>query len=162
MEYRGGTNTVRYSERVTAFGGTGQRQCQDPTDDEEEDHRICSVQEEIGQMVAEGVHAPEQVVQTEGHPRQRNVVAQVRGPHPAEVSPAEPPIVRVVEEIRSIVPVHKLVLERGEEGSEGDKSNQQWDQPVAPSLGQCAGHRFTVLSEGQLRVLAVEGPFQLL
>src|SRR3989475_1300973 len=120
----------RQSERVTAFRRTGQSPCQEPTDDEEEDHRIRGVQEEIGQMIPDGIHAPEQVVQAEGHPGQRNVVAQVRGPHPAEVSPPEPPIVRVVEEIFSIVPAHKLVLQRGQEGSEGRESNHQWDHGV--------------------------------
>jgi len=38
--------------------------------------------------------------------------------------------VRVVEEIFSIVPAHKLVLQRGQEGSEGRESNHQWDHGV--------------------------------
>src|SRR2546422_1698107 len=66
-------------------------------------------------MIPEGVHAPEQVVEAESHPRQWNVVAQVRGPHPAELGPGEPPIVRVLEEIRNIVPAYKLVLQRRQE-----------------------------------------------
>jgi len=44
-----------------------------------------------------------------------------------ELAPAEPTVVRVVEEIFSIVPAYKLVLERGQEGRDGDKSNQHWD-----------------------------------
>src|SRR5213593_4524148 len=113
-------------------------------------------------MVAEGVHAPEQVVQTEGHPRQRNVVAQVRGPHPVELRPAKPPIVGVLEEISRIVPVHKLVLQRGQEGSEGGESNEHWSLPEAPSLGQRERDRLTTLTLGQLRrVLCLKGRFQL-
>src|SRR2546430_9544948 len=118
------------SERVTAFRGAGQSPCQEPPDDEEEDHRIGGVQEEARQMIPDGIHAPEQVVQAEGHPRQRNVMAQVRGPHPAELGPAKPPIVRVLEEIFVIVPAHKLVLQRWQEGSEGRESNHQWDHGV--------------------------------
>src|SRR5438445_584238 len=101
------------------------------------------VQEKIGQMIPHGIHAPEQVVQAEGHPGQRNVVAQVRRPHPAEVGPPEPSIVRVVEEIVLIVPVHKLVLERWQEGGEGEKGNQQWRKPADPSLGRSKAHRAT-------------------
>src|SRR3989454_1282622 len=57
-------------------------------------------------------------------------MAQVRGPHPAELGPAKPPIVRVLEEIFVIVPAHKLVLQRGQEGREGRKSNPQGDTGV--------------------------------
>src|SRR5947199_5598796 len=46
---------------LPAFRGTEQSQGQDPPDDEEEDNRILGVQEEIGQMIPEGIHAPEQV-----------------------------------------------------------------------------------------------------
>ena len=134
----------RHSERVTAFRGTGQSPCQKPTGYEEEDHRIRGVQEEIGQVVAAGVHAPEQVIQPEGHPRQRNVVTQLRGsPHPAEVGPAKPPVVRVLEEILVVVPVHKLVVERWQERGEGDDSDHHRDKPGAPSLGGSAGNQFT-------------------
>src|SRR3989441_1100062 len=126
-EHEGG-KPGRQSERVTAFRRTGQSPCQEPTDDEEEDHRIRGVQEEIGQMIPDGIHAPEQVVQAEGHPGQRNIVAQVGGPHPAEVGPPKPPVVMVVEEISLIVPVHKLVLEHWQEGGEGDESNQRSEE----------------------------------
>src|SRR5207244_12893137 len=108
-EHEGG-NPGTYSERVTAFGGAWQSEDQDPPDYEEEDHRIRGVQEETRQMIPDGIHAPQQVVQAEGNPGQRNVVAQVRGPHPAEVGPPEPSIVRVVEEIFLIVPIHELVV----------------------------------------------------
>src|SRR3989454_12564407 len=92
---------------------------------------------------------------------QRNVVAQVCGPHPAEVGPPKPPVVMVVEEISLIVPVHKLVLEHWQEGGEGDESNQRGDQPEAPSLGQSAGHRFTAFAQGWLRVLGFGGRSRL-
>src|SRR2546426_7648171 len=56
---------------------------------------------------------------------QRNVVAQVCGPHPAEVGPPKPPVVMVVEEISLIVPVHKLVL-RSEERRVGKECRSRW------------------------------------
>src|SRR2546428_9097695 len=109
-------------------------------------------------MMPEGVHAPEQVVQAEGHPRQRNVVALVRGPHPAEVGPGESPIVRVLEEISLIVPVHKLVLQRGQERSEGDESNQHSNKPVDPSRSRSADYGLT---RRPSRVLGIGGHFNL-
>src|SRR2546428_12655998 len=48
---------------------------------------------------------------------------------------------RVVEEIFMIVPVHKLVLQRWQEGSEGEKDNQQWRKPADPSLRRSEDHR---------------------
>jgi len=138
-----------HSERATAFRGTGQSQCQNAMDYEEEDHRIGGVQEEARQVIPEGVHAPQPVVQAEGHPGQGDVVAQVkRGPHPAELGPAEPSIVRVVEEIFIIVPIHKLISQRGQERSEGHESNERGDKPVNPPPGQRLGHRFMELPLG--------------
>ena len=147
-----------HSKRVTAFRGTGQSPCQDATDDEEEDHRVGGVQEEARQMIPDGIHAPEQVVQAEGHPRQRNVVALVRGPHPAEVGPGEAPIVRVVEEIVIIIKVHKLVLEGGQERSAGDESNHHRHQPPDPSLGRSADYELT---RRWSRVVAIGGRSKL-
>src|SRR5439155_1515293 len=80
---------------------------------------------------------------------QGDVVAQVkRGPHPAELGPAEPSIVRVVEEIFIIVPIHKLISQRGQERSEGHESNERGDKPVNPPPGQRLGHRFMELPLG--------------
>src|SRR5438046_2543440 len=64
-----------------------------------------------------------------------------RGPHPAEVAPAEPPVVRVVGEILVIVPVHELVLQRRQEGGERDKDDEQWRNPAGPFLGGREGGR---------------------
>ena len=133
------------SERATAVSKTGQSQRQDLQDDDVEDHRVRGVQEEAGQMIPEGIHAPEHVVQAEGHPGQGRVVAHVeRRPHPAEVGSSEPPILRVVYEILAIVPVHKLILQRWPEGSESDESDEHGHMPLDPARGRSADHR-TVL-----------------
>ncbi len=88
-------------------------------------------------MIPYGIHAPEQVVQAEGHPGQGSVVAHVkRGPHPAEVCPGEPPIVKVVKEIPAIVPIHKLVVQRGQERGDGEESDQPWRKPGGPPLAR--------------------------
>src|SRR5439155_17108464 len=96
-EHEGGKPCRSY-ERVTAVSKTRQSQCQDPNDDEVEDHRVRRVQEEAGQMIPEWIHAPQQVVQAEGHPGQWNVMAHVkRGPHPGQLLPGETPIMMVVQ-----------------------------------------------------------------
>src|SRR2546426_3152821 len=115
-------------------------------------------------MIPDGIHAPQQVVQAEGHPRERNVVAPVRRPHPAEVAPGEPPIVRFAEKILVIVPVDDLVLEGRQERGEGDESNERGDKPVDPPPGQCLGHRFMELRLGYTfspaGLLAAHGSWQ--
>ena len=58
--------------------------------DEVEDESGKGVQEEAGEMVAGRVHAPDQIVEAEGHPRERYEAAQIhRGEHPSEVGQAE-------------------------------------------------------------------------
>src|SRR5213080_4058342 len=109
-------------------------------------------------MIADGIHAPEEVVQPEGHPGQGSVVTYVgRGPHPAEVGPTEAAVLRVLDEIVIIVPVHKLVVERWQERNDGDERNQDGEKPEDPSVSQCVGLRFTALLLGRLRVLGRNG-----
>ena len=82
---------------LISFSGTGQSQFQEPEGHEVEDRRIGGVEEQAGQVIAEGLQAPEQVIHAEGHPGQGDVVAHVKGgPHPAEVGPAEPAVVKIV------------------------------------------------------------------
>src|SRR5437016_8594495 len=97
-------------------------------------------------MIAEGHQAPKEVVQHEGHPGQGSVVTYVgRGPHPAEVGPTEAAVLRVLDEIVIVVPVHKLIVERGQERNDGDESNQDWEKPEDPSVSRRVGLRFTAL-----------------
>src|SRR5438552_8037878 len=86
-------------------------------------------------MIADGLQAPEEVVQPEGHPGQGSVVTYVgRGPHPADVGPTEAAVLRVLDEIVIVVPVHKLVVERGQERNDGDESNQDWEDRKSTRL----------------------------
>src|SRR3989441_5065989 len=97
-------------------------------------------------MIPDGIHAPEQVVQAEGHPGQGSVVTYVRrGPHPAEVGPTEAAVLRVLDEIVIVVPVHKLVVECGQERNDGDESDQDGEKPEDPSASRRVGLRFTTL-----------------
>jgi len=99
----------------------------------------ASVPQKNGHVTPDGTHAPQEAVQAESHPGQGNVVARVkRGPHPAEVRPGEPAIVRVVQEVHVIVPVHELVLQRWKERGGGDEDHQQWPKRTHPRR---AGHR---------------------
>src|SRR5437899_10695010 len=113
-------------------------------------------------MIPDGIHAPEQVVQAEGHPGQGSVVTYVgRGPHPAEVGPTEAAVLRVLDEIVIVVPVHELVVERGQEGNDGDESNQDGEKPEDPSLSQRVGLRLTALLLGWLPGLERHGGAEL-
>ena len=48
------------------------------------------MKEDAGEVVAEGAHAPEETVESETQPGQRDVVPQVRvGEHPQETSGVE-------------------------------------------------------------------------
>src|SRR5437667_10248725 len=109
-------------------------------------------------MIADGLQAPEEVVQPEGHPGQGSVVTYVgRGPHPAEVGPTEAAVVRVLEEIFIVVPVHKLVVERGQERNDGDESNQDWEKPEDPSVSRRVVLRLTALPLEPRRELVMRG-----
>src|SRR5437867_1940497 len=113
-------------------------------------------------MIPDGIHAPEEVVQPEGHPGQGSVVTYVgRGPHPAEVGPAEAAVLRVLDEIVIIVPVHKLVVERWQERTEGDESNQDGEKPEDPAVSPRVGLRFTALLQEWLLVLGRNGGAKL-
>ncbi len=105
-------------------------------------------------MIPHGIHAPEQVVHAERHPREGNVVAQVRGPHPAEVRPGEPAIVKVVQEVYVIVPGHELVVQRWQEGRGGDEGHQRRREPADPASGLLGAY----VSE-QFPVLGLDGCF---
>jgi hypothetical protein len=63
---------------------------QETEEDEVEGESDEGVEEEAGEMVAGRVHAPDQIVEAEGHPRERYEAAQIhRGEHPSEVGQAE-------------------------------------------------------------------------
>ena len=162
-EKEGGKPRGESQACLTPITWIGQSQSQNPKGDKVKDDRIGDVQDEARQMVAEGVHAPEQVVQAQGHPGQRDPVTHVKrgGPHPAELGPAEAAIVRVVEEIVRVVPVHELVLQRGQERREGDDSNQDGDQSQAPSPEQRAGERLTALALEQFGLPGLESRLAL-
>src|SRR5262249_51093089 len=99
--------------------------------------------------------APDEVVEAEGQPGERHVVADVkRGEHPVELGPAEAAVVGVVEEVLAVVPapdevVAKSLLERGE-GGEDDHGR---DQPERPGRrGSGAGERPARLAAGRRRL----------
>ena len=88
-------------------------------------------------MVSGGVHAPEDVVQTEGEPGHGDVVAELgRGEHPLDLRPAESPVALVEREVVEIVPGHEPVPERGHEGGQGQGDEQGRRRPAHPSLGR--------------------------
>ena len=63
---------------------------QEAEEDEVEGESNEGMEKEAGEMVAGRVHAPDQIVEAEGHPRERYEAAQVDGgEHPSELGQAE-------------------------------------------------------------------------
>ena len=132
----------RKAQSWISFRTIRQGQRHEPKDQEVERHRIRGMQQEAGEMVTEGVHAPDPVIQAQGHPRQRNIVTHMKcGPHPAEVCPRESPIVGVAEEVQLIVPDQKLVLQHREERSNSERGDQRRRKPPDPPPGRSAHDR---------------------
>src|SRR5437667_10025494 len=85
---------------------------------------------ERGEMVAPRVHAPQDVVEAERQPRDGDVVTEVEaGEHPAEIRPAEPPVVRILYQVRDIVPV-EVASERREKRDDGRHTNEERHDPA--------------------------------
>ena len=77
-------------------------------------------------MIAGGIHAPHEIIETEGEPRDGYPVAHVEGcRHPPELVQSQPAVVGVVEKIDGIVPVDEAVLEHTEERGEGERYDEE-------------------------------------
>src|SRR5206468_8317588 len=95
-------------------GGGGGRQggVEEVEGEEVEGQRGGGVEEEAREVIAGGIHAPEEIVEAEGEPGQGDVVAGVEGgEHPAELGPAQAAIVGIVEEVERIVPRRESIAE---------------------------------------------------
>ena len=132
----------RHCERVPAFSGAGQRQCQEPKDDEKEDARVRRMEQHVRQVIAGRPHAPQDIIEAKRQPGERNPLprADRRGEHPPKLRRAQPPIVDVLQEVDVVVPVHEAVLQRRQEGSKGNEGYKQGDQPVDPAGSGSGDH----------------------
>ena len=100
-------------------------------------------------MVAERVHAPHREVGAERQPGHRDPVAHnARGQHPAELRPAESPVVRVLQEVDGVVPVHEPGAEDGgedhgghERDGEASGAARQAGRDIVTSLPETKNHR---------------------
>ncbi len=73
-----------------------------------------TVQNQADEMVSPRIELKCNVLRTEDQPAQRLINPKmVRCEGPANLAPAQPPIVRVFEEVSPIVPIHEVILERG-------------------------------------------------
>src|SRR5262249_19074919 len=83
-----------------------------PKREEVEQNRIRRMQDKIGEMVAERVHAPYNVIEPQRHPGKRLVMThEERGEHPAEISPTEAPEMGVFKVERVVVVIDEAVVE---------------------------------------------------
>jgi hypothetical protein len=79
---------------------------------------------QAAQMVSEGVHAPENIIQTISHPGERHARTQIAGgKHPAKLLPTQTAVIRIGDEKRFVVPVDKSVSQRRDIDQHGKNEN---------------------------------------
>src|SRR5262245_16587958 len=87
-------------------------------------------------MVAEGVHSPQDEVEAEREPRERDPVAHRDvAEHPSDLRPTEPPIRWVLVEIDLVVPLDESVPQRRHEDEERDERERRWDAQWRQQVG---------------------------
>ena len=123
-EQRGGGGAEAEGQSIVVRG-RGEAEREEMNGHGIDQHRVGGVEYEGGQMIARGVHAPERVIQAQGQPRHRDVVPHVDGgEHPPELGRAQAAIVRVAQEVVGVVPVEEAGAERGHEGSQSAREDQ--------------------------------------
>ena len=111
---------------------------QEGCEDEVKEGGVGGVQQQIRQVVADGVHPPDRIVHPQRHPGERVIVAREEArPHPAELRSPEAAIVRVIEEIEVVVPIDEVSAKRRREGGEGEERDGQGEEDgVQPGGGR--------------------------
>src|SRR5882762_6020061 len=82
-------------------------------------------------MVSDRVHPPDHVVQSQGHPREGDVMShQERREHPPELRGAEAAVIRVVDKILVVVPVEESTFQGRHEYDEAHQGEDRGDGQV--------------------------------
>src|SRR6267378_4885218 len=82
-------------------------------------------------MVSDRVHPPDNVVQSQGHPREGDVMPhQERREHPPELRGAEAAVIRVVDKILVVVPVEETTFQGRHEHDEAHQGEDRGDGQV--------------------------------
>ncbi len=80
----------------------------------------------IGQMIADGIHPPKKVVETEGNPAERLIMTLVKsGKHPAKLLPAKSAVMRIFHQKLIVVPPDKFVAQRRQKNDESQQRSQE-------------------------------------
>jgi hypothetical protein len=110
-ERREGGAELYRAERRAAYVEAGREQAhREPVDQ----HGAHGVEEHGGEVIARRVHAPDEIVQREGEPGDRDVVTHVhRGKDPGELGRTEAAVVRIVDEILPVVPAQEGATDGG-------------------------------------------------
>jgi hypothetical protein len=123
-------------------GRRDSRDVEQPARDEEQQPRVEGVDQHIAQVIAPWGHATEGVVEPEGEPRERDVVAHPGGgDHPPKLGRAEAAIARVPQEVPVVVPVEECAVQGGQErqeGEHGDEERQRAQQKAPHRLSSVA------------------------
>ena len=131
-------------ERKSQRGGGGAREArcapdttrrfEEPHDEEADEPGVGSVDQDIGQVIAAWIHAPDEVVDGKREPRHGNPVALVKaGEHPAELRRSEAAPGAVRDEIRLVVPGQEAAVEGGKEDETGQRGDSEGDQHAGES-----------------------------
>src|SRR5437762_7612608 len=104
--------------------------------------RIQGVEHDACQMVACRIDPPQKIVKSESHPGEGDVMAHVRrGEHPPELGPAQPPVVKVRQDVFIVIEVHEPILQRGEIDEGGQQDNENRCQPLGLPRRRFTGGR---------------------
>src|SRR3989442_6731376 len=132
--------------REIPLHASGGRAAEEAPCDEIEDSGVRGVQQNVREMVAGRIHSPEEIIETQRHPGNGNVVAEEEGrPHPSQVSPAQSSEVRIRGEIHQVIPVHEFILQGRREDEDGRDRHTRRDPdaeaPFGTGRGRPAGSR---------------------
>ena len=91
------------------------------------------MKQQIGPMMPKWIRPPKNMVKPERHPRQRLILAKMKGrEHPLDFGPAEASIADVTDEC-TFVPVYQAILQHRDKRPHCDQDDQG-DRQKMPSL----------------------------
>src|SRR5215813_11263676 len=100
------------SRRQVAHNDAGNlcRDLQQTQAKEIREHRVGRMKENIGQMIAKRLHAPQPIIQAKCNPAERLIMTQMEGrKHPAQMSPGKVSEVLVLNDRFKVVPIHEAI-----------------------------------------------------
>lgn len=105
--------------------------CEQPDGHEVQHDGIDGVQQQIGQMVAERIEPPKEIIDAEGKPGQRVIVTHVEcSEHPSNIRPVKTPVEWIFNNVPIVIPVDKLILQYRIKGDHSEDDEENRDSPL--------------------------------